>query len=263
VEASGGRIDIGRIIGEAFRVYRENAGPLLGGAAVVIGLAAIVSGLLATTGSLILALIGLVVTVTADVLYIGYVVKLVQDVRDGRRDFAVGDLFRAAVPFIGVLFLNGLIFGISVGIGLILLIIPGLFLLTIWSVAPPSIVVERRGAIEAFGRSRELVRGEGWSVFGVIIVTFLIVFGISFVAGAIGAAAGDAGRVIVQVIANVILAPIYALVSSILFFELGGGVGAPTAPATLSGTAPEPGGAPAETPPQAPPPPENPPPPAA
>ena len=28
------------------------------------------------------------------------------------------------------------------------------------------IVLENRGAIEAFGRSRELVRGHGWNVFG-------------------------------------------------------------------------------------------------
>ena len=58
-----------------------------------------------------------------------------------------------------------------------LLIVPGLFLLTIWAVTAPAIVVERRGAIEAFGRSHELVRGEGWTVFGAIVVAFLILIG--------------------------------------------------------------------------------------
>ena len=56
----------------------------------------------------------------------------------------------------------------------LLLIIPGLILLTIWAVFAPAIVIERIRVIDAFGRSRELVRGNGWPVFGVIIVAFLI-----------------------------------------------------------------------------------------
>ena len=40
----------------------------------------------------------------------------------------------------------------------------------------PAIVLEKRGAIESFGRSRELVRGHGWTVFGVILVSFVIEF---------------------------------------------------------------------------------------
>jgi hypothetical protein len=155
-------------------------------------------------------------------------VKLVQDVRDGRRDFSVGELFSAAAPYIGTLFLNGLLAGIAITIGFILIIVPGLILITIWSVIAPSIVVEDRGVIEAFGRSRELVRGNGWNVFGAIVLAFLIVIAVSIVAGLIGSALGDAGRVVLQAIANVITAPIAALVASILFFDLGGGVGAPT-----------------------------------
>ena len=61
------------------------------------------------------------------------------------------------------------------GLGLILLIVPGLYLLTIWSMLIPVIVLEGRSAGEAFTRSREVVRGSGWSVFGLIIITFLLV----------------------------------------------------------------------------------------
>ena len=92
----------------------------------------------------------------------------------------------------------------------------------------PSIVVEDKGVFEAFGRSRELVRGQGWQVFGAIVLAFLIVFAVGLVASIIGAAIGDAGRVILQPIANVLTAPVAALVSSILFFDLGGGQGAPS-----------------------------------
>ena len=49
------------------------------------------------------------------------------------------------------------------------MIVPGLILITIWAVVAPSIVVEDKGVFEAFGRSRELVRGNGWKVFVAII----------------------------------------------------------------------------------------------
>jgi hypothetical protein len=174
------------------------------------------------------------------VLYAGYVVKLVQDVRDGRRDFSIGELFSAAAPYIGTLFLNGLLAGIAITIGFILIIVPGLILITIWSVIAPSIVVEDRGVIEAFGRSRELVRGNGWNVFGVIVLAFLIVVAVSIVAGLIGSALGDVGRVILQAIANVVTAPIAALVASILFFDLGGGQSVQTSPAEPAAVEPPP-----------------------
>jgi hypothetical protein len=232
MEASTRSIDPGRVIGEAFQTYRDHAGALLGGAVIVIGISAVINGLFATTDSLILIAVGAVISILAGVLYAGYVVKLVQDVRDGRRDFSVGDLFSAAAPYIGTLLLNGILAGIAITIGLVLLIVPGLILITIWSVIAPSIVVEDRGVIEAFGRSRELVRGNGWNVFGVIVLAFLIVIAVSIVLGLIGSALGDAGQVILQAIGNVLTAPIAALVASILFFDLGGGQGVQTAPAT-------------------------------
>jgi hypothetical protein len=226
MEASTQSIEPGRVIGDAF-----DAGPLLGGAAIVIGIAALVNGVFAVDGSFILVLLGAVISVLAEVLFVGYVVKLVQDVRDGRRDFSVGELFSAATPYIGTLIILGIVAGVAIAIGLVLLIVPGLILLTIWSVAPPSVVVEDRGAIESLGRSRELVRGNGWNVFLSILIAYVIVIVISIVAGLIGSALGDAGRVILQAIGNVLTAPVPALVASILFFELGGGRGVQTSPA--------------------------------
>lgn len=240
MEASSRSIEPGRVIGEAFETYRSHAGALLGGALIVIGIAAVINGLFATTGSLVLVAIGVLISIVAGVLYAGYVVKLVQDVRDGRRDFSVGELFSAAAPYIGTLLLNGVLAGIAITIGFILIIVPGLILITIWAVIAPSIVVEDRGVIEAFGRSRELVRGNGWNVFGAIVLAFLIVIAVSIVAGLIGSALGDGGRVVLQAIANVLTAPIAALVASILFFELGGGRGVQAVPAESAPIEPSP-----------------------
>lgn len=228
MEAGGTHIESGRVISEAFENYRNYAGPLLAGALLVVGIAGVISGVLEASDSLLLALLGLIVYIAAGVLYTGYVVKLVQDVRDGRRDHSVEELFESAAPYIGTLILNGILAAIGIGIGLSLLIVPGLILITIWAVVAPAIVVEGAGVIEAFGRSRDLVRGNGWPVFGAIVIAYLIVLVVSFVTAGVGdAIADDAGHVILGTIGDILAAPILALVASALFFDLGGGAGAP------------------------------------
>jgi hypothetical protein len=226
MEASGRRIDVGRVIGEAFETYQNQAGALLGGALIVIGITALIDNLLGLTGSIILFFAGLIVGLIGQVLYTGYVVKLVQDVRDGRRDSSMSELFEAAAPYVTTLILNGILYGLAVFLGFLALIVPGLILITIWAVVAPSIVVEGQGIFEAFGRSRDLVRGNGWSVFGVIVVVFLTVLIVGGVFAVIGASIGDAGRVILGTLGSVLVVPVQALVASILFFDLGGGAGA-------------------------------------
>ena len=228
MEAGGTQIESGRVISEAFENYRNYAGPLLAVALLVVGIAGVISGVLGASDNLLLALLGLIVYIAAAVLYTGYVVKLVQDVRDGRRDHSVAELFESAAPYIGTLILNGILAAIGIGIGLVLLIVPGLILITIWAVVAPAIVVEGAGVIEAFGRSRDLVRGNAWPVFGAIVIAYLIVLGVSFVTAGVGdAIADDAGHVILGTIGDILAAPILALVASALFFDLGGGAGAP------------------------------------
>jgi hypothetical protein len=250
MEAATRRIEPGRVIGEAFETYRNNAGAVILVAVAIFGGSALATGLLRATGNLVLALVAAIITLVAHVLYTGYVVKLVQDVRDGRRDETPGELLSAAAPYIGTLILNGILFGIAVAIGLALLIVPGLILITIWAVVAPAIVVEGKGVIDAFGRSRELVRGNGWNVFGVIVLAFLILIAVYIVASLIGAAIGDAGLVILSIIAGILAEPVVALVASILFFDLGGGAGVPSGPAEPSAVEPPPSEPP--PPPQAP-----------
>ena len=257
------KLDVGGTISEVFSIYGAQAGVLLPIAFWLFLAVAIVNALAGS--SLVLLLVASVVGIVAGTLYQGVVVNLASDVQDGRRDSSAGDLVRSATPFILPLFGAGLLAGIGIGIGLILIIVPGLILATIWSVIAPVIVLEGSGVINAFGRSRQLVRGNGWPVFGAILVAYLIVIVGSLIFSAIGAAIADGVfvRIVFRALASTITAPISALVAAVLYFRLRAVEGDP-APGGLAATPPlagTPPPSPAGPPPPAPGP-SSPPPPA-
>src|SRR5690242_14386275 len=71
MEASGRRIEVGRVIGEAFETYRNQAGVLLGGAVLVIGITSLIDNLLGLSGSIILFFAGVIIGLIGQVLYTG------------------------------------------------------------------------------------------------------------------------------------------------------------------------------------------------
>jgi hypothetical protein len=154
------------------------------------------------------------------ILYQGMVVELVKDIQDGRRDHSVRDLIRSVEPVFWPLAAVSVLFGIGIGIGFIFLIVPGLILLVIWSVVAPVTVLERPGVFAAFGRSRQLVHGNGWNVFAVIVVVFLSVLVVSVGVGLLAGSLGSVGRAFVQWALDSALAPITALSASVLYFAL-------------------------------------------
>lgn len=262
------KLDVGGTLGQIFSTYGEQAGVLLPVAFGLFLLVALINGVLAH--SFFLFPLAIAVSIVAATLYQGMVVGLVRDVQDGRRDSSVGELIEATWPVVLPLIGAGILAGIGIGIGLLVFLVPGLILLTIWSVIAPVIVVERSGVMAAFGRSRDLVRGNGWQVFGVIFVVFLIVVIVGLALGEIGAGiSGSFGmQVLVNLIASTLTAPIGALAASIIYFDLlriGGGPGAATAPSVMPQDPPalpqHPPAAPQEPPPAPPPPPAAPPPP--
>lgn len=247
------KLDVGGTLGQIFSIYGAQAGVLLPVAFALYLVVAVVNGILAE--SLVLLPLGLAVSVVAATLYQGMVVGLVRDVQDGRRDSSVGDLIEAAWPVVLPLIGVGILAGIAIGIGFLLFVVPGLILLTIWAVIAPVIVVERSGVIASFGRSRELVRGNGWQVFGVIVVVFLIAVAASIVLGIVGAGISDSVgmQILVNLIASSITAPIAALAASTIYFRLLAIKGEPGAvvPPSPGASPPEPSSGP---PPAAPPP---------
>jgi hypothetical protein len=249
-------IGVGNVVNETFSIYGQNLGPVLGSAVVVLVLVGFAAGLLQGIGGVVLGLLAAALRLAGQALYTGFVVELVRDVRDGKRDQTVGDLFEAAMPFILPLIGFGILFGIAVTIGFIFLVVPGLILITFWSVGAPAIVVEQIGPIDAFGRSWSLVRGRAWPVFGALVTILLIVFVIWLVLAAIAnpIGNGEASTWIASIISTTITAPIFAIAVTVIYFELAG-TEAPAAAQAASAQPPPPGEPPSPAEPPPPPPP--------
>jgi hypothetical protein len=215
------KLDAGAVIRRVFEIYVDQASVLMPAAAVVFVFTGIISALL-LTASAALALVALIISLVATTLFTGMVVELVSDVQDGRRDASPGQLLRAATPVIGQLILVGIVAAIGIVIGFVLIIIPGLILITVWSVAAPVVVLENPGVFAALRRSRELVRGSGWQVFAVIAVLYIMVGVVSLLIEGIAESAGSGVGIVVRVIVGVLTAPLSALAASVLYFELRG-----------------------------------------
>lgn len=238
------RLGVGDVLSETFNIYGAQAGVLLPIAFWLYLAVAIVTGI--ASGSVALLLLALVISLLAGVLYQGVVVSLVRDVQDGRRDYSMGELVGQATPFLGPLLGAGILAALGILVGLALLIVPGLFLLTIWAVIAPVIVIEKRPAMESFGRSRELVRGFGWPVLGSLVVAFLIVFIVGGILSSFALAISDGVilQIVFSALASTVTAPITALVAAVLYYRLldlhGGPAAAPEGQPPLEPPAPAP-----------------------
>ena len=216
------RLDVGGVIRRVFDIYVDQASVLMPAAAVVFVFTGIIAALLVVANPG-LVLVALIIDLVAVTLFTGMVVELVADVQDGRRDASPGQLLRAVTPVLGQLILVGIVAAIGIVIGFFLIIVPGLILITIWSVVAPVVVLERpRGVLAALARSRELVRGNGWQVFGVILVLYILVGAVSIIIEGIAESAGSGVGIVVRVVVGVLTAPLSALAASVLYFELRG-----------------------------------------
>jgi len=216
------RLDVGAVVRKVFQIYVDQASVLMPAAAVVFVFTGIIAALLVVANSA-LALVALLIDLLATTLFTGMVVELVADVQDGKRDATPGQLLRAVTPVLGQLILVGIVAAVGVVVGFVFLVIPGLILLTIWSVAAPVVVLERPGVFRALGRSRELVRGNGMRVFAVILLLYLLVGVVGYIIEAAAESAGSGAGIVARVVVGVLSAPLSALAASVLYFELGGG----------------------------------------
>lgn len=218
---------VSEVLGEAFELYRRFFWRFIGTAAVVFVVLDLASAFADTASGesvgseLLWSLIALLLSVVGAFWLQGALIEAVSDVRDGRIDTTIGELYERTRPRLPALIAAGIVAGIGIAIGLVLLIVPGLFLLTRWVLIPAVIVIEKRGAGDSFDRSWELTRGYGWSVFGSLLVSFIVYVAAQGVFRAVFLPLPRFAEIwIGGVVAHSVTAPFIALVGAVLYFRL-------------------------------------------
>ena len=209
------------VIGEAWQLYKSHWKHLFSIAFVVYAITSLAALVLVLLLGWVGAILAAVISLVAAFWVQGALILAVDDVRDGRADLSVGDTFQRVRPNLGSIIVAGLLAGLGIALGFLLLIVPGLVLLTWWSLVIPVVVLEGRRAGEAFGRSRDLVRGHAWNVFGVIVLTLLILIGFSIVLEIVLSPVADwLQSFLSDVISGTIATPFAAVAWSLLYFRM-------------------------------------------
>lgn len=209
------------VIGEAWSLYKTHWRHLLPIAFVVYLLLSLFTLLLVLLLSWVGAIAAAFVSLAGTFWLQGALVTAIEDVRDGRADLSISETLSRVRPRMNALAVGGILASIGITIGFILLIVPGLILLTWWLLIVPVIMLEGRSATESFGRSRELVRGNGWNVFGLIVLTIVILIVAGIVLSIIFSFLPDEfGQYVSSVVSNTLLTPFVAAAWTFAYYHL-------------------------------------------
>jgi hypothetical protein len=138
---------------------------------------------------------------------------------------SVSETLRAGARYFGPVVAVVVMYTLGVLAGLVLLVVPGIYVWVAWFVAAPAVVVENKRGGDAIGRSHDLVQGSWLRVFGIAVTVSLIAFVASapaaWAGSWIGHSTGSMAIVLAgAVVSDVVLYSFTALASTLLFFDL-------------------------------------------
>jgi len=227
------RVSIGRVFQRAFSAIAFNPAVMLGLALVVgalpgllmtwvffqIGLTspeALRNGS-ASFGSFFGAiLISSLISMIISALVQAALTRATVAANEGRR-VTFGESLSSALSVVAPLIGLSILFAFGVAIGFMLLLVPGLILLTMWAVAVPALVIERDGVFQAFNRSGELTKGSRWKILGLFLVLVVGYWLLSMVFGLVGlatfnAATATSGITATNIIGSIVLGTLFNMV---------------------------------------------------
>jgi len=163
-------VDVGRVLGRGLTALRDNFLPFLAVSLWLAGLPAF--AVQYWTRSDWAALGNLLIWFIANVLLQGVLVRSTVLHLSGR-DADVGASALLAVRLLPLLLVLSVLLSLMIGIGLVLLIVPGLMIYCATIVAVPALIEERSGIFGSIGRSRALTRDSRWQIFGLAVLLWI------------------------------------------------------------------------------------------
>lgn len=225
--------DLNRLIGDSFDAYaRQFTAFLAIGAAVVIPVEFVVSGIglgqltahysSGTRGANVVNLAEIYLIIGP--LVTAMVVHALLAVADGERPSPGAAIISGLEAFRPV-FVAVLLAAAGVVAGIFFFVIPGIWLGVTWSFVPQAVVLDGRRGTSALRRSAELVAGSWWRVFGMLLLTSLVlVIPAGVIAIPAELLAKSANREVIslagQMIASTLITPLQTLILTLLYFDL-------------------------------------------
>jgi hypothetical protein len=184
---SGARFDFGRVTSRTFGLVGRNFVPFAVLSLIFAGLPAAVVMFIQPTmiaqatasqdqTSLLLVIYGAVfVSYLAGLVLAAALTRASVDDLSGK-PVAIGSALSTGVALILPMLGLGIVMGVAIVFGLILLIVPGIYLALRWAVAAPALVVERPGIFKAMERSASLTQNHRWAILGLIVLYAIAAF---------------------------------------------------------------------------------------
>jgi hypothetical protein len=228
---------VGEILGAAFRLYRRHWQRLLAIAAVVVVPLTVLQYVLghwvriqgevtrnqvastsfwaSATASLLAALIGLLLYQVLT----GAITRAIAAEVAGE-DPDVEQSYRFGFVRLGSILLVSVLVGLATVAGLIVFIIPGIYIGVRLAVSIQALVVEGKRGTEAMGRSWALVGGHWWHAFATLLVAALLTGLVNAVITAPFSATAWFVQGVAAAVATVVTLPYGALVGVLLYLDL-------------------------------------------
>jgi hypothetical protein len=227
---------IGTILADGLRVYLANVGAFLAiGAAIAVPAELVVPGLI---GGRLFATYDANASFTAGAagptnlvfgLYVAPAIWIaclgaLGAVAEGRR-VSIKECLKSGTGLVGGTFGPVLAAGLGALVGLLLLVLPGIYLYVRWYFMVQAVAVEKARGLEALRRSAELVRGAWWRVFGCVLLSTLVCILPAAVVVPLGELGGyltgyEAVTLAGDALGDVFFFPLSGVMVGLLYFDL-------------------------------------------
>lgn len=183
------QFDIGRVISRTVGLISRNIVPfgtmslIFAGAPYFI-IQMLTPGLIQSDPSMVTVLIfgGAIVSLVGGMVLQGALTRASIDDLSGA-GVNIGTALSAALavllPMIGL----GILMALGIGIGMIFLVIPGVYLALCWAVSAPVLIVERLGIVGSLQRSTALTQNHRWPILGLVVLFVVIIIIINMIVG--------------------------------------------------------------------------------
>jgi hypothetical protein len=232
------RMGIGEILSTAFQLYRRHWRTLLAIAAVVVVPFTLLqyllgdqvrtrgeetaNGVVIETATWAVGIAGLVAALAGVVMFLvltGAITRAVAAEVAGE-DPSLEQSYRFGFHRLWSVLLVSVLVGLATVAGLILFIIPGIYIGVRLAVSIEALVVEGRRGTQAMGRSWELVGGHWWHAFGTLLVAALLTGLVNALITAPFSGTSWFVQAIVAAVATVVTLPYGVLVGVLLYLDL-------------------------------------------